>query len=294
MSTSRGAVAAWIAAVAAVAVPLLIFAMGRETRALSYEIVGPLPMVSIDLAATGELEVTYKGRILGDPQVFAIRIENAGNSAIKPADFERDLRLAFAPQAELVSAEIVRRHPSTLTPAVRVAGTVVCIEPLLLNPGDWFSMLACVADSTTAPALDARIAGVREPTQETSGTTPLPPLGFNVVVALAAALAYFYTGGMAVRLAAYGRSRRLRTIGIELLIVAIVAGSAFSKAIIRVAQALTVTRSEVLWLYVAGFVVASPLFLVGTIRGRQLCERGHGGESEDMGAASARVDRNAA
>jgi len=153
------AIAAVVVAIIAIAVSIVVAARARERKAIAYGVTAT-PLVH-DLAY-GQIEITHAGRSVRDVYLVEIEIGNVGNTAIRAADFEKLLMARFGKAAEVLSAEIAATQPSDLEPKISYGAKGVAILPLLLNPGDGFTIRTLVSRFDGEVDLTGRVAGVPE------------------------------------------------------------------------------------------------------------------------------------
>jgi hypothetical protein len=87
---------------------------------------------------------------------------NSGNVPIPAEDFERPVVLELGANAVPLpgTIEVKEAKPAELHPNVSAEGATLIVQPLLLNPGDSFSIAALVRDFSGPLAVDGRVVGV--------------------------------------------------------------------------------------------------------------------------------------
>lgn len=117
---------------------------------------------------TGDLKITFKDRDVADASLVSLTVKNSGRSPIERVDFDGNLQLLFDSSSEILAAQISRTFPRKLSVMIAVAQedseepSRIRVDPLLLNPGDWFTILALVSRFGGSVMAHGRIAGVRE------------------------------------------------------------------------------------------------------------------------------------
>jgi hypothetical protein len=129
-------------------------------RAVSYRLT-TTPLVDVRSEAEDQLEVIYAGVRVGRVDLVRWTVANIGTSTITRDEFETPLSLNMQDGSRALSAEIATVTPAGLEPIVAVTDDCVTIAPLLLNPGDTFTIATLVADNEDQPVVGGRIAGVR-------------------------------------------------------------------------------------------------------------------------------------
>jgi hypothetical protein len=104
--------------------------------------------------------------IFPETTVLKAVIANRGNASIQRSDFESPLRVEVL-EGRLSSAKVAGSRFPALQPRIRQRENAVVVAPLLLNPGDWFSIEMQVEELEHWTIFDrvvsgsARIVGVR-------------------------------------------------------------------------------------------------------------------------------------
>lgn len=126
--------------------PILIwFFLQKESAALSVSATSETSVISVNSDYSSDIEVFYKKKPIAGLFVADIRVKNEGNRPIEKSDFDKPLTIDF--NGEVISpVEIVSTIPDGLPVKVKTAGNSVEIEPLLINPGDIFSIQVKVID----------------------------------------------------------------------------------------------------------------------------------------------------
>jgi hypothetical protein len=106
------------------------------------------------------LEIRYGGQPVDSADVIHLRLENAGNSSIRPEDFIRPLRITFGGEAQPLTFEI--EQPEQLGATGNIEKKCLMVTPLLLNRGDQFDIKVLVAGNVDQIKIDARIDGIKE------------------------------------------------------------------------------------------------------------------------------------
>jgi hypothetical protein len=137
----------------------------RETKKrLGYRVVTHTPMVSQGAGALELLSIRYDDRRLNDPQLVVLQISNPGSAALRPEDFQNDLRVILEGGARVVSVvgTTAGPAPGADPPSVTLTeGGELEVAPLLLNSGDFIELQVLLDGSFTGSRVVGRVADVR-------------------------------------------------------------------------------------------------------------------------------------
>jgi hypothetical protein len=163
---SKRKTAFWIISVilpiAAVVVPILLFLIESKEKEISYEISGRTELVGVHLPSE-EVSITYAGKSVSHLELISIKISNSGNIPIKREDFDRPLKIKFKEESEVFVVRVGPSFPNNLRPTIKTEPGLVQITPLLLNPGDNYTIEVITSAKEQEPEIDVRIAGIQFP-----------------------------------------------------------------------------------------------------------------------------------
>ena len=115
----------------------------RRKKALTAEFISVFSLVNQDVKTGGkELRVFLGEEPVGNLTVCQIRILNSGGCPILGADFENPMKIMFHDSKKIYFFSVKDEAPSSLSPIVYVEKDALTITPLLLNPGDHFTLEA--------------------------------------------------------------------------------------------------------------------------------------------------------
>ncbi len=155
-------VLATLLAAAAIWVSIWLYRRQRSRRSLSYSI-KVTELVSVHDAAKDRIKLFYENEQISRAHLLEARIENDGNVPVPAGDFERDILFDLGKEAAPLTLEVSRTTPSDLNVPVFITNSAVGVSPLLLNPGDGFTIKALVRDLTSNEVqCHYRIVGVSE------------------------------------------------------------------------------------------------------------------------------------
>lgn len=172
LATSADAVAFGAAGVglltllATIAAPLLSARRERPKRALAYE-ANVFPLAVAQPKEMTPIVMSIGDRTVDDPCLVTLRLRNSGNTPILPTDFDGPIEVVFEDSGALLEVNLDEAEPSHLAPLITTDEQTVLIEPLLLNPRDGF-VLTMLSDRATEPMVRARIAGIAQPSREST------------------------------------------------------------------------------------------------------------------------------
>ena len=156
--------AGWISAITsviAIILTLLIYFITRKKKSLSYEVLSESPLISISDEIKSGLQVLYNGKPVENIHLCLIKFMNDGNVPIAANDYERPLTLSFGDPSSLVYVEKMQVTPSNLTLHIDVSGQAITVAPIMLNPGDSFTVKALINQYGGEFDVDARVLGVK-------------------------------------------------------------------------------------------------------------------------------------
>jgi len=151
-----------ILAVVAICITVVLFLIKRRRKRLSY-MLSDTRVLGVHEAAVSPSRVTilFDGAAVTDVRLVVITVNNSGNEPIRADDFERPLRFRWAEPARILTAEVVEVNPETLQPTVNTGVNEIVLEPLLLNPGDWFR-IKTLTNQVGKLSVEARVVASSE------------------------------------------------------------------------------------------------------------------------------------
>jgi hypothetical protein len=149
-----------ILAVVAICITVALFLIARRRKNLSYMLSDTRVLGVHEAVNPSRVEILFDGAPVADVRLVMITVNNSGNEPIKVDDFERPLRFGWEEPARILTAEVVEVSPETLQPTVKAGVNDIALEPLLLNPGDWFRIKTLINQAGKL-SVDARVVGVK-------------------------------------------------------------------------------------------------------------------------------------
>jgi hypothetical protein len=159
-------IAGLIIGVIGVAASIVTYYRTREDKHLDYEIAlnTRLMMPGADSFEEG-LELRYKSERINAPRLVVLRLINTGNRPIAPNDQIEPITIRFdfdhpqAPPAPILTAAVIKTG-GQISARLRVQPTIVELEPVLFNQGDWIAIRFLI-DGDAEPNIQGRVVGVK-------------------------------------------------------------------------------------------------------------------------------------
>lgn len=147
--------------VAGLLVAWLMYRAQRKRKILSYERLFSTPLVSVEAGYDDRLQILFDNRPIPKACLVGIRIVNSGDVPVASIDYERDLRLVFDSENEVLTARISETDPHSLGASIKIDGCSVLIAPVLLNSGDSLTVQVLLREFYGSFSLEGRVAGVK-------------------------------------------------------------------------------------------------------------------------------------
>jgi len=183
-----------VLAVVSILLAIFLYLRSRQRKSLSYEVLSQYPLISVNDEIKGRLKILLDDISVKDVHLLIIKLINNGNVAITASDYERPLNLNFAGDAVIISADVVESNPKNLTPTITKSNKNVTLNPILINPNEFFTLKILVTGYNSSFSVDDRIAGVHvRPIRQLSIVSIAPTAGvIGAVISLITALVTFY------------------------------------------------------------------------------------------------------
>jgi hypothetical protein len=143
-------------------ISIYLYLRDRNRKALSYEVISNTSLVVVKDEVKEKLKIFYDEKPVSQLYLSLIRIVNSGNVPILASDFTRTLTLSLAEETQIVSAEIIERHPKLLEATVGYRGNEATVNVMLLNGGDSLTVKILSSGARSMVTVDGRIVGVGE------------------------------------------------------------------------------------------------------------------------------------
>jgi len=146
----------------AIAISVRIYYLQRGRKEITYEVLSNSPIVNVKNEIKSEIKIFYKNRPVEGINLIIIRFYNSGTLSISTHDFEEPIKLFLGDSAELINSEIIETKPEQLNPKLNNEKDNITIAPLLLNPGDSFSLKIISLKPNEELKISGRILGIKE------------------------------------------------------------------------------------------------------------------------------------
>ena len=150
-----------ILALVALAATVIIYALQRQKKRLSYELISRNQLLTVREELESKLQVIYDGQPARDICLIVVKIYNSGNVAVTSSDYEMELSINTGVSSKILSAAITEVEPDNLSVGLSVNEADVHIAPTLLNPRDSMSLKLLVSDFGGRISVDGRVVGGR-------------------------------------------------------------------------------------------------------------------------------------
>jgi hypothetical protein len=190
VATNGWSIAGVVIGLVSIGIATAIALVQRRSKRLAFEVLSRTQLVGTS-GDIPELDVSFRGERVTNVEVIDLRILNTGNLAVSSSDYERPIRVSFGAESSVLTAEVVRVHPTSLRMACQPDGDGFVLEPVMLNGGDWVRVRTLVSRAGKVSA-DSRILGVSQITPRREGSTQrfrlllgfgFAVLGFGLVLA---------------------------------------------------------------------------------------------------------------
>jgi hypothetical protein len=148
--------------IAAIVASFAIYRWQRQRRALTYHVKSTYPLLKSTEELQGRLSVQVDGVAVRNIDVMFLEVQNSGNHPVSRSDFDVPFAIEFEPPAYIISAVVDAEEPDNLGVTLEVAEQKVTLQPILLNPGDKFTLKLLLSSDSKKFAITGRIIGIKE------------------------------------------------------------------------------------------------------------------------------------
>jgi hypothetical protein len=149
--------------------PFLVYWWSRRSdrKALTFNF-SSAQLLNLDEDFSGLLRLTFNGIEVHDASIVTLTVKNSGRKTIKREDFEEGLEFRFIGSGQIMAFLLSDLRPQALMPNPGIrwsehrALSSISFDPLLLNSGDEFSVVAIVRDFKGVIEARGRIAEVKD------------------------------------------------------------------------------------------------------------------------------------
>ena len=162
LSNRSLSIIATAASVAAIVIPVVLYLLQVPNKSMTCFLISEARILNVDELGLPDITMTYKGESISRLDAATIEIKNSGNTPITRQDFDRDAYIIFGQGARVIRTEVTNQSPDNLRPTIEVQDNRILMKPILLNPGDSFSVESLVRGKYEAPTVDMRIRGITD------------------------------------------------------------------------------------------------------------------------------------
>jgi hypothetical protein len=148
--------------VAAIIASFAIYRWQRLKPAFTYLVKSAYPLLKTTEELHGRLSVQVDGVVARNIDVMFIEFQNSGNCSIARTDFDVPVAIAFKPPVRIISAVVDIESPKNLGVNLEVDEQQVTLTPILLNPGDKFTLKLLLSSDSLKYAISGRIMGIKQ------------------------------------------------------------------------------------------------------------------------------------
>lgn len=161
MSLSVEILLGFLAVIAAITVPLIIYFLQKSRKKISYEIISNTQLVGIKNKIQDKIKILYEDKLVENVHLVSIRLINDGNQPIAIDDFATPIRVQLGNSTNILTYEVLEQNPSELNATIIRTEDRVEVQPLLLNSNDSFTLNILLNDYDESLCITARIKGVK-------------------------------------------------------------------------------------------------------------------------------------
>ena len=144
-------------------ITVILYFLQKHKKGLSYVILSKTSLLTNKEKLEGKIKILYNDHEVQNVKFLEIKILNTGNIGIPSSDYERPLRFIFEVEAKILTAEIIKSEPESLTTSLNITQNEIVVQPILMNSKDYLVIKAIVSNSTDEDIIvDGRIKDVKE------------------------------------------------------------------------------------------------------------------------------------
>ena len=125
-------------ALVTIAVTLLMYYYQRERRELAFGVLYETQLLSVSTTLANRAQISFDGQVVPNIRLVVLALKNSGNRPVLASDFQSPFAVRFGDAARPLSVEVSKQFPADLGATVQLQGEQLLVQPLLLNPGDYF------------------------------------------------------------------------------------------------------------------------------------------------------------
>lgn len=155
-------------------ITVIIYYFQKHKKGLSYEILSKTSLLTSKEKLEGKIKILYNEQEVQNVKFLEIKILNTGNVGIPSSDYERPIRFIFDAEAKILTAEIVKSEPDSLTTTLNITQNEIVIQPILMNSKDYLVIKAIVSNSEDEELIvDGRIKDVKSIKKQGESNMPI-------------------------------------------------------------------------------------------------------------------------
>jgi hypothetical protein len=151
-----------LVALVSIAITVYIYKKQNKIKRLSYEILYSASLIDVNKDVINDLKITYKDQKVEQLNVIEVKIVNDGQIPIKKSDFEKPIEIFFKNSSALFDIIISNRFPLNLEVELDAAERKILINPLLLNPKDYFTLRISLDGKDRELEVSGRVEGISQ------------------------------------------------------------------------------------------------------------------------------------
>ena len=148
-----------------VAIPLAywIFVLQRKVKELAFGVLSIRRLFSVDQEVASRIVVLLDGKPISDLHLMVIGLKNSGTEPILASDFAQPMTFNLDAGTAVISAEIAKQSPGDLGFSLQVSDSLIRLDGVLLNAGDYVVIQALLSGSEPKLAPSFRVIGITAP-----------------------------------------------------------------------------------------------------------------------------------
>lgn len=150
----------FLAVIAAITVPLIIYFLQKSKKRLAYEVVSNTQLVGVKSEVQNKIKIYYENKLVENVHLVSIRLINSGNQPISIEDFARPINIKLGSNTNILTCEVLEKNPKDLDIVISKMQNSVKIQPLLLNPNDSLTLNILLSDYRGGLEVSARVRGI--------------------------------------------------------------------------------------------------------------------------------------
>lgn len=151
----------FLAVIAAITVPLIIYFLQKSKKRLSYEVISNTQLVGVENEIQDRITILYDEKKVVNVHLISIRFVNDGNQPISIDDFAMPINVKLGSGTNILTCEVLEQSPNELNASIIKMEDSVEIQPLLLNSNDNFTLNILLNDYDESLYITTRIKGIK-------------------------------------------------------------------------------------------------------------------------------------